>query len=209
MSPSKSGQISRQQAVGTATRAETRRRLLTAAGEEFVERGYTAATVGRIAQRAGVTVQTLYLAWGSKRALLHGYIESVLAGSAGSPEEVVEHFVGLSATEIAGELAGTVGLVAARSATAWKLYRDAAASDPEIAADWQELQNMRRTTMQRIIGMIPAEALRVGLSADSAADTAWVIASPESYDLLVRTAGYSLDEYTEWMASTLRAAILE
>ena len=208
MSPSRSGQISRQQAVGTATRAETRRRLLAAAGEEFAERGYTAATVGRIAKRAGVTVQTLYLAWGSKRALLHGYIESVLAGSAGSPEEVVERFVGLGATDIVDELAATVGLVAARSATAWKLYRDAAATNPQIAADWQELQEMRRTTMQRIVGLIPAHALRAGLTPASAADTAWVIASPESYDLLVRTAEYSIDEYTQWMASTLRAAIL-
>lgn len=209
MTPASSGTISRQQAVGTATRAETRRRLLTAAGEEFAERGYTAATVGRIAHRAGVTVQTLYLAWGSKRALLHGYIESVLAGSAGSPEEVVKHFVGRTATDIANELAATVGLVAARSATAWKLYRDAAATNPEIAADWQELQNMRHTTMRRIVGMIPSEALRAGLTAESAADTAWVIASPESYDLLVRTAGHSIDEYTRWMASTLCAAILD
>ena len=208
MSESTAGPISRQQTVGTAIRAETRRRLLVSAGDEFAERGYTAATVGRIATRAGVTVQTLYLAWGNKRALLHGYIESVLAGSAGSPDEVVEHFGGLGATDILNELAATVGRVAARSATAWKLYRDAAATDPEIAADWQELQNMRRSTMQRIVAMIPTEALRAGLSAESAADTAWVIASPESYDLLVRRAGYSIDDYVHWMTSTLRASIL-
>ncbi|MEO6941746.1 MAG: helix-turn-helix domain-containing protein [Terrimesophilobacter sp.] len=200
--------VSRQQAVGSAIRAETRRRLMLAAGEEFAERGYTAATVGRIAKRAGVTVQTLYLAWGSKRTLLHGYIESVLAGSAGSPDEVVERFVGLQATQIVDELAATVGLVASRSATAWKLYRDAAAADPEIAADWQELQTMRRATMRTIVGMIPPDALRAGLTAESAADTAWVIGSPESYDLLVRTSGYTVDEFVEWMTSTLRSALL-
>ena len=49
-------------------------RLLRAAEEEFTERGYAAATVARIAARAGVTVQTLYLAWGSKRALLRAYM---------------------------------------------------------------------------------------------------------------------------------------
>ena len=207
MMPSRPNPISRQQIVGTATREETRRRLLAAAGDEFSARGYTSATVGRIAQRAGVTVQTLYLAWGSKRKLLHGYIESELAGSAGDPDHVVDHFVGLAATEILDELAVTVGEVASRAATAWKLYRDAAAIDPEIAADWQELQAMRRATMQRIVGLIPVEALRPGLTLASAADTAWVIASPESSDLLVRTAGLSMGEYREWMATTLRAAI--
>ena len=204
----KSAAVSRQQAVGSATRAETKRRLLVAAGEEFAERGYTAATVGRIARRAGVTVQTLYLAWGSKRALLHGYLESVLTDSAGSPDEVTERFVDLDATEIVGELAVTVGEVAGRSATAWKLYRDAAGAHPEIAADWQEIQEFRRGTIQRIVGMIPAAKLKQGLTPASAADTAWVIASPESYELLVRTASYSMDEYVAWMTSALRAALL-
>src|ERR1700742_3534099 len=70
----------RRQEAGAASRAETRRRLLRAAEEEFTERGYVAATVARIADRAGVTVQTLYLAWGSKRALLRAYMEAALAG---------------------------------------------------------------------------------------------------------------------------------
>src|ERR1700749_5050924 len=75
----------RHQEAAAASRAETRRRLLRAAEEEFTERGYAAATVARIAARAGVTVQTLYLAWGSKRALLRAYIEPALAGDEDTP----------------------------------------------------------------------------------------------------------------------------
>lgn len=208
MSQPKLPPVSRQQVVGSATRAETRRRLLVAAGEEFAERGYTAATVGRISERAGVTVQTLYLAWGSKRALLHGYLESVLTDSVGAPGEVAGRFVGLTASGIGDELAATVGEVANRSAVAWKLYRDAAGAHPEIAADWKEIQELRRGTMHHIVGMIPVSKLRAGLTPASAADTAWVIASPESYDLLVRMAGHSIDDYVKWMAATLRAALL-
>src|SRR5262245_38725936 len=47
--------ISRQREAGEVTRRETRRRLLVAAGLEFAERGYVAATVNRIAERAGVS----------------------------------------------------------------------------------------------------------------------------------------------------------
>src|SRR6202012_3498689 len=75
----------RHQEAAAASRAETRRRLLRAAEEEFTERGYSAATVARIAARAGVTVQTLYLAWGSKRALLRAYMEAALAGNEDIP----------------------------------------------------------------------------------------------------------------------------
>ena len=67
---------SRQKRVGDALRLDTRNRILEAAAEEFSAHGYTGTTVTRLASAAGVSVQTLYLAWGSKRALLRGYMES-------------------------------------------------------------------------------------------------------------------------------------
>ena len=82
----------RQKRVGDALRHDTRNRLLEAAGVEFAARGYAGTTVTRLAGAAGVSVQTLYLAWGSKRALLRGYMEQVLAGGAASPENAAERF---------------------------------------------------------------------------------------------------------------------
>ena len=75
----------RQREAGAASRQETRRRLLAGAADEFAERGYAKATVTRIVDRAGVTVQTLYLSWGSKRALLRAYMEQALAGQPDTP----------------------------------------------------------------------------------------------------------------------------
>lgn len=43
----------------------------------------------------------------------------------------------------------------------------------------------------------------------AAADKAWAIASPETYDLLIRTAGYTLDDYERWVTTTLAAALLD
>src|SRR5580704_17021519 len=68
--------VSRQREAGEVTRRETRRRLLAAAAAEFAERGYAAATVIRIAERADVSVQTLYSNWGNKRNLLRAVMES-------------------------------------------------------------------------------------------------------------------------------------
>ena len=199
---------SRQKRVGDALRQDTRNRLLEAAEAEFTARGYTGTTVTRLAATAGVSVQTLYLAWGSKRALLRGYMDNALSGGTGSPEHAGRRFAGLPPRERLAGLAALVTEVAERSATGWNLYRDAAAVDPEIAADWNELQLLRHRTFTRIIGGIPASALADGLTMKTAVDTAWTIASPESYDLLVRRLGYQLEEFHDWMRQNLITALL-
>jgi AcrR family transcriptional regulator len=206
----------RHREAGAASRAETRRRLLQAADAEFAERGYHAATVSRIAARAGVTVQTLYLAWGSKRALLRAHMEASLAGTTDTPyADELPHLLA-DALDRAGDdphalvraLAQLHRGLAERAALGWRLYRDAAASDAEVAADWQTLQRLRHGTFTQIVRRLPAASLRDGLDPDAAADTAWAIASPETYDLLVRTGRYTLDQYEQWVATTLAAALL-
>ncbi|MBV9795425.1 MAG: TetR/AcrR family transcriptional regulator [Actinobacteria bacterium] len=206
--PDASSHPSRQKKVGEMLRQDTRNRLLQAAGEEFPAHGYAGTTVTRLAAAAGVSVQTLYLAWGSKRALLRGYMENALAGGDGSPEDAARRFAGLSPRERLTELATLVTEIAERAATGWRLYRDAAAVDPEIAADWNELQLLRHQLITRVLADIPVSTLTEGLTSKRAADTAWAIASPESYDLLVHRLGYRLEEFRGWMEQNLIAALL-
>src|ERR1700749_3941472 len=123
--------------------------LLRAAGEEFPVRGYAGTTVSRLAAAAGVSVQTLYLAWGSKRALLRGYMENALSGGDGSPEDAARRFAGLPPRERLAELAALVAEIAERAATGWSLYRDASTVDAETATDWNELQLLRHRTFPR------------------------------------------------------------
>lgn len=199
---------SRQKLVGAAARRETQKRLLEAAAREFEANGFTAATVSRIASRAGVTVQTLYLAWGSKRALLRAYMESTLASELGKPGDFVSTLGNLTPDELVARISTVFVATAGASGVVWKVYRDAAAVDPEIASDWAELQSLRRTTFASIINLIPHCSLRHGLDAASATDTAWVIASPETFDLLVRHQGYTPDRYRDWVHRLLIESLL-
>jgi AcrR family transcriptional regulator len=206
----------RHQEAGAASRAETRRRLLRAAEEEFRERGYTAATVARIAARAGVTVQTLYLAWGSKRALLRAYMEAALAGDEDTsypqarPDMIAEVLEGAldDPRAIVRQISVLYRQIAERAALGWHLYRDAAAGDTQIATDWQALQALRHQTFATLIDHLPAQSLRPGLTRAAATDTAWAIASPDTYDMLVRTRGYTLDEYQKWITTSLTTLLL-
>ena len=215
--PPKERRVSRQREAGEATRRETRRRLLAAAKAEFAERGYAAATVIRIAERADVSVQTLYSNWGNKRNLLRAVMESSVTGDedlplvAGEPPAVfaiVDRAAAADPGRLLAHLSHQYRLLAQRAAVGWQTYRDGAAVDPDIAADWRHLNEMRRQAIHAMLSRLPAATLRPGLTPAAAADTAWVIASPDTYDQLVRQAGYSYDQLEDWVRGTLSAAVL-
>ena len=215
--PPRARRVSRQREAGEVTRRETRRRLLVAARAEFAERGYAAATVIRIAERADVSVQTLYSNWGNKRNLLRAVMESAVTGDddiplvAGQPPAIIVATLdpddAKDPRRLLAHLSHQYRLLAERSAVGWQTYRDGAGVDPDIAADWQALSELRRAGFQAMFATLPASALRPGLSNAAAADTAWVVASPDSHDLLVRQAGYSYDQLEQWVRTTLNAAL--
>ena len=213
--------ISRQQRAGQAVRERSRQRLVVAAGEVFAEQGYTGATVQAIAKRAGVSLQTLYSAWGSKRALLRAHLEFTMTGSATAVSE--DRWGAQVRAEVRAEvradtdpdpvarlhaLAAVFRSVAERVGPVWRLYRDAAAVDPEIAGDHAELERERRRTLAAALAGMDDACLRPGLTRDAAVDTLLVLAGPASYESLVEGRGYSLDGFEAWLAGCLVALLL-
>ena len=59
---------------------QTQRVIVEAAARLFLERGYLATSIGRIAAESGVAVQTIYNAIGSKRDLLSRVLDFAAAG---------------------------------------------------------------------------------------------------------------------------------
>ena len=68
--------------------AATRERIVVAATELFLTEGFLTSTMAAIAKRAGVAVQTLYLAFGSKTAILQATLDAALR--AGRDEDIPE-----------------------------------------------------------------------------------------------------------------------
>src|ERR1700686_4183148 len=64
----------------TEERSETRRRVVDAARELFLSRGYVATTMADIAREAGVALQSVYTAGQSKADLLHLVTDVAVAG---------------------------------------------------------------------------------------------------------------------------------
>ncbi|HYK27573.1 MAG TPA: helix-turn-helix domain-containing protein [Streptosporangiaceae bacterium] len=216
--PSRARRVSRQKEAGEVTRRETRRRLLEAANAEFAERGYAAATVIRIADRADVSVQSLYSNWGNKRNLLRAIMEHAVTADEDVPlvpgqppprfQAALDAGVAADPRRLLAALSHEFRLLAERAAVGWQTYRDGAAIDPDIAADWRELNDIRRQSLHGFFSRVPAEVFRPGMTQAAAADAVWVIASPDTRDLLVRQAGYSYDQFEEWVRTTITAALL-
>ena len=208
----------RRREAGAASREETRRRLLAAADELFGEQGYPATSVAAIAKRAGVSLQTLYLAWGSKRALLRAATDAAASASQ-LPVKPEEWRANLRAelTSAAGE-DGTAGAhlaavsrlfvrVAGRTAPYWRMHRQAAVTDPEAAADWSALTRERWRTLGEIARDIPRRGLRPGLTDTEITETLWALASPDLYDLFTVEGGREPSAYEAWLTRTLTAAL--
>ncbi|MGI3781099.1 MAG: TetR/AcrR family transcriptional regulator [Janthinobacterium lividum] len=204
--------------AATGRRDRTRRALLRAADELFLAQGYAATTVNAIARGAGVSLQTLYLVWGSKRALFeaardaaasaadlplspenwHTRIEDVLSRDSGDDPDARAYLEAFSAEYVR---------IAGRTAHYWHLARDAAATDPEIARDWASAQAQRRATMSHVAARLPQTGRRPGLTNPEVTDTLWAVAGPETYDLLTQQGEYSLAGYQTWLCSTLVGAL--
>ena len=215
--PSENPHESRQKRAGDAIRERSRERLVFAAAEVFAERGYSGTTVNAVAERAGVSLRTLYTAWGSKRRLLRAYVEYTMTGSPTGVTErswVPQVQRGLDAESVSDprarmrRVASMFRGLSDRMGLAWRLVRDGAAVDQGVAEDHGELERLRRLTMAGLLDGIDERELRPGLTLDGAIDTMLVIASPSSYETLVQSSRYSMDEFERWVGDTLIAALL-
>lgn len=186
-----------------------------AADQLFRERGYAATTVSAIAERSGVSLQTLYLAGGSKRDVFRA-AATAAAGGAGSEEDWTEAVraelaaAADSATDTAAYLRAVARVcvaVTARTTAYRRLYQEAVAVEPALAQDWLTVQSQADAALRAAAAGIPPAALRPELDAEVVFLTLWTLASPEVYDMVVSRADRTPAEFQHWLSTTLIAAL--
>lgn len=193
----------------------TRLRIIEKAHELFVQRGYAAATMGDIAQAAGVAVQTVYYTFRTKSLLLREVIE--VAG-AGQPDPVpvdARAWMHDVLTADSGDRALALAIehgvdIYARAAPLWPALHAARVSDPEVEQYFRTLATNRRAGMGRMVEHLGALAyLREGLARERATDIVYALFSHETFLALTQDAGWTLPEYKWWLFLTLRAQLAD
>lgn len=183
---------------------DTRKRILEAARQQLTTNGYRATTIAGVARTAGVHHDTIYALVGRKPEILRELIEMAISGTDGpvAPDER-EYVQRIQAEpDPRAKLAiyaGATRAIQTRMAPLHLALRDASSTEPDAEQIWDEINERRAANMRRLVGDLGDDALRPGLSVDTAADVIWATASSEVFLLLTDERRWTLDQYEQWL----------
>jgi AcrR family transcriptional regulator len=188
--------------------------MLQAAHRLFLEQGFAATTMPAIASAAGVSVQTVYKAFGNKPGLAKAMFDVAMAGD-DEPVTMLQR-AALGRVRDAPDPRTKFGLygeflaeVAPRHVPVQLVIRDAATGDPEARRVWDALQAERLRGMTLFARALHDDGhLRPGISVREARDVLWTYNSAELFQLLVIERGWSAKRYGRWVADALIAALV-
>jgi AcrR family transcriptional regulator len=189
-----------------------RRAILDAAAELFTTRGYAATTMGEVADRAGVAVDTVYTVIGRKPALFLELVETAISGGDEAvPAERRGYVRAMLEEPDAGRkldiYAQAIQEMHGRLAPLLRVARSAA--HPEIEAVWEGIARRRAANMRDLARDLAGTGqLRPGLEVEEIADVIWATNSPEFYCLLVEDRGWSPGRFGAWLAAAWRRLLL-
>lgn len=193
---------------------ETRRQIVEAARKLFTVYGYTGATIESIAQEAGVAPETIYAVFGNKRAILARLIDISVGGDderiplleRPGPQTVLQEQDPYQQLHL---FAQDISTILERVTPVFEIMRLAAKTEPDIAGLLQNLLSERLRNMEAFVQSLAKHgSLRDRLTAMQAAETVWVLTSPELFGLLIVDRGWSLEQYRQWLADALIRLLL-
>jgi AcrR family transcriptional regulator len=170
--------------------AATRARVLLAARELFLQRGYARTTAREIAERAGVSLDTVYAAAGRKPQLMLELVEQAISGrDEAVPAEARDYVVAVRGAVAAREkieiYAAALAVVLPRLAPLVQVLREAAPADADCAQLWRSIGDRRAANMLLFAQDLRATGeLRGDLTDAEVADLVWSTNAPEYYQLL-------------------------
>ena len=185
---------------------ETKDRVVAAARQLMARQGWAATTIDAIATEAGVAPQTIYAAFGNKRALLTGMRDVMLRDSQ-VPELMVR---ATEEPDAARRVELWAQLVRQQMETSYdviSIHRQAASADPRVAVQYRKVLDNRARTFGEFVHGLRAD-LATGLDERVATDILWCFSNEEIYRELVQERGWSVDRYERWLAATLVAQLL-
>jgi AcrR family transcriptional regulator len=200
---------------GRRERARARRRAVVVAAKELFEReGFRPTTIAAIAERAGVSAESIYKNFGTKAALAKAVFDFVIAGD-DAPVPVWQRpdADAIRAQPDVGRkiVMYTRGLAARqhRSAKVQILIRDGGHTDESLVSVWQQLLAERLNGMT-MLGrhLLESGQLRDGIELAEVRDVLWTYTAVELYELLVLERGWPVDRYAQWLGDAMTAGLM-
>ncbi|MGO4617539.1 TetR/AcrR family transcriptional regulator [Nocardia sp. 2YAB30] len=191
----------------TAQAQETSAQIARCARELFVKRGWASTTVREVARAAGVSVPTVYAAYGNKTGLTRALTDAAdLSGDL--PRMITE----LDAAEgPAGQLAAMAGYdrrLFERAGDVIALLREAGRTEPELAAEYRAGRRRADDTRIAVFTGWADGVLRPGLSAQEAVDIYAALCNIDVFTVLTEERGWGPDRIERWWSAALARELL-
>jgi AcrR family transcriptional regulator len=198
----------------TAQSQDTKQRILEAARQLLMAKGYRATTVAQVARAAGVHHDTIYALVGRKPEILRELIEMAISGADGpvAPEEreyVQRMLAEPDPRQKLAIYASAMQAIQTRMAPLLLALREASSTEPEAEQVWNAISERRAANMRRLVVDLGEGVLRPELSDDTAADIIWATASSELFILLTTQRRWSLRQYEDWLYDTWCRLLLD
>lgn len=182
---------------------ETQRAILRAAHDLFVEQGYGRTTIAQVAERAGVSPETIYATWKNKATLLHRTWDVTIGGD---DEEVLFHErPEVMAMRAEPDLAKRLMMHARLStATARRMtpfarsVRGAAASEASAGEMATEMDRQRLTGLT-VMAREAAATGQLKVTQEECRDLMWATTDGHLWHQLVVERGWSDEQYADML----------
>jgi AcrR family transcriptional regulator len=199
-------------AVRDEQAARTRARILDAASELFLERGYARTTMKDIADLAAVARDTVHAVFGSKARVLTALIDVRLVPD-GSVANVTERPDARAVRDEVDQrrqielFARFITGISTELRPVFEILRTASAVEPDMAHVFEAMDRFRMNNMQTYAKWIAARGpMRVNTK--RAGEIIWALASPDVARMLCDELGWSQAQHARWLSDTLTRTLL-
>lgn len=186
---------------------ETSAEIARAARRLFVSQGWAATTVRDLAREAGVSVPTVYAAYGNKNGLI-----MAIADAADLSADLPRMLAELEATTAPGpQLAAMAGYdrrLFERAGDVITLVREAGRTEPELATAYREARRRGDETRVQVFSAWPAATLRPGLDVPAAVDVYAALCNIDVYTTLTGERGWPPERVERWWSEALARELL-
>ncbi|MFC9438479.1 TetR/AcrR family transcriptional regulator [Nocardia sp. NPDC057030] len=191
----------------TAQAQQTSADIARAARTLFVAKGWAATTVRDVAREAGVSVPTVYAAYGNKNGLTWA-----LADSADLSADIARLLTELDAApEPPRQLAAMIAYdrrLFERAGEVIVLLREAGRTEPELAQAYRDARRRADDAHRQVLAAWPPHTLRPDLDLETALDIYAALCNIDVYTELTRERGWPPERVEKWWASAVIRELL-
>lgn len=206
--PKRSYNSSRRRAQAQASRTVIAR----AAADLFIQHGYGRTTMGEVANAAGVSVETIYAAFGNKATLLHRAWDLTIGGD---DSEIVFHerpevLAIRNEPDLARRLVlqATMFTRTAQRIAPFQLMVQAAAGADEAAAAMLEEMGRQRLAGISVMAAEAAATGQLAVTEEECRDVIWSMTDGTLWHRLVDERGWSDERFAAWLGRTWVALLV-